>query len=124
MFRYDVKGFLQWGFNFWYSQYAKKELNPFEVSDAGGAFPSGDAYVTYPGEGGEPLVSLRLKQFYDGIQDMMALQLLATKIGREQVITLLESDVEAPISFSQYPQDEAWLLNKREQINRAIAENG
>lgn len=123
MFRYDVKGFLQWGFNFWYSQYAKSELNPFEVSDAGGAFPSGDAYVTYPGESGTPLVSMRLKMFYDGIQDMMALHLLESKIGREQVIELLENDVDSPITFSDYPHDELWLLEKREQINRAIAQH-
>lgn len=122
MYKFDVKGFLQWGFNFWNARLSKREINPFEESDAGEAFPSGDAYVTYPGEDGTALISLRLKQFYEAIQDMMALQLLETKIGREQTIALLENDTEQPLSFSQYPHEEEWLLNKREQINRAIAE--
>ena len=42
LYKYDAKGFLQWGHNFWYSQYSKRPINPFKITDAGGSFPAGD----------------------------------------------------------------------------------
>lgn len=50
LYKYNAVGFLQWGYNFWYSQFSKHEIDPFTVTDAGKAFPSGDAFVVYPGE--------------------------------------------------------------------------
>lgn len=120
LYKFDVKGFLQWGHNFWYSQYSIREINPFEESDAGKAFPSGDAYVVYPGEDGKPLNSLRLKVFYDALQDLRALQLLESLIGREKVIAILEEGLETSITFKEYPHEDAWLLNKRARINAEI----
>lgn len=120
LYKFDVKGFLQWGYNFWYSQYSIREINPFEESDAGKAFPSGDAYVVYPGDDGAPLNSLRLKVFYDALQDMRALQLLESFVGKEKTLALLEEGLSEPITFSSYPRSEDWHLAKREQINAAI----
>jgi len=123
LYKFNVKGFLQWGYNFWYAQFSKREVNPFEESDAGKAFPSGDAYVVYPGDNGAPLNSLRLKVFYDALQDMRALQLLESLIGRQKTLTLLEDGLPEPISFRVYPHSEDWQLEKREQINAAIKTN-
>jgi len=120
LYKFDVKGFLQWGHNFWYAQFSKREVNPFEESDAGKAFPSGDAYVVYPGENGAPLNSLRLKVFYDALQDMRALQLLERLAGREYTLALLEEGLDAPLTFRSYPRSETWQLDKRRQINAAI----
>ena len=119
MYKYDVKGFLQWGLNFWNSQLSVREINPFEVSDSGGAFPAGDAYVLYPGENGEAWVSLRFKVFREAIQDQRALQLLETLCGREKALQVLEDGTDG-ITFSEYPTDSGWVLQKREQINAAI----
>jgi len=120
MYRFGVKGFLQWGYNFWYSRLSAREIDPFTESDADGYFPSGDSYVVYPGDGGQPLVSLRFKVFYDAIQDMRALQLLESLIGREKTVALLEAGTDG-ITFKSYPRDDEWHLRKREEINRAIA---
>lgn len=120
LYKFEAKGFLQWGYNFWYAQFSKRELNPFEESDAGKAFPSGDAYVVYPGDDGAPLNSLRLKVFYDALQDMRALQLLESLVGREKTLVLLEEKLDEPITFNIYPHDEKWQITKREHINRAI----
>lgn len=46
---YDLTGFLQWGFNFYFSQYSKRLIDPFACTDAGGAFPAGDPFMVYPG---------------------------------------------------------------------------
>lgn len=123
LYKFDVKGFLHWGYNFWFSQYSIREIDPFQVTDAGGAFASGDSFVVYPGANGEPMNSLRLNVFYDGLQDMMAMQLLESKIGRQKVVELLEAETKEPITFSSYPHSSEWLLKTREKINQAIKES-
>ena len=49
LFKYNLAGFLHWGFNFWYTQDSTRSLDPFKETDAGGAFPAGDAFMVYPG---------------------------------------------------------------------------
>ena len=122
MYKYNVKGFLHWGYNFYYTQHSKGKVDPYKVTDAGGAFSSGDAYVVYPAEDGTPYASIRLKVFYDAIKDYEALVALENKIGREKVISILEAGLEAPIAANVYPKDEAWLLAKRKEINELLAD--
>ena len=121
LYKYNAVGFLQWGYNFWYSQFSKHEIDPFTVTDAGKAFPSGDAFVVYPGENGQPLNSLRLKVFYDGLQDFAAMRLLESLVGREKALEIIVRDDE--FSFLKYPHGSSYLIDLRERINQAIKEN-
>ncbi len=121
LYKFHIKGFLQWGYNFYNTQLSIKPIDPFRVTDAGNAFPSGDAFVVYPGENGEALASLRLKVFYEALCDRRALILLESLVGRDKVMELLEEGI-APITFKEYPRGEDWLLSKRAQINAAIEE--
>ena len=123
LYKFDVRGFLHWGYNFYFSQYSKGLIDPYKVTDAGGSFSSGDSFVVYPGENGEPLDSLRLHVFYNGLEDMLALNLLESKIGKEKALAVLEEGLESPLTFRDYPHSAEWLLKTRERINRAIAEN-
>ncbi len=123
LYKFGCVGFLQWGFNFWYSQYSKRRINPFEETDAGEAFPSGDAFVVYPGGNGQPLVSLRYKVFYDAFQDLRALKLLESKIGYDETLKLIENRTGEPLSFTNYEKGIEAMLSKREAVNRAIEEN-
>lgn len=120
LYKFDVKGFLHWGYNFYYLQYSKGLIDPYKVTDAGGGFSSGDAFVVYPKADGTPLDSLRLHVFYDAFQDKMALELLESKIGKEKTMALLEADTKQPITFSEYPHSDEWQLATREKINIAI----
>ena len=120
MYRYDVRGFLHWGLNFWYSTLSDHPVDPFNQTEPEFSFPAGDACVLYPGDDGEPLVSLRFKVFRDGLQDQRALELLESKIGREKTCALLEHD--GSLAFNAYPRSAQWLLETRERINRAIGE--
>jgi len=120
-YKYNIKGFLQWGYNYWYTKYSQSPVNPFYVSDAGCSYPSGDAYVVYPGKAG-PIVSLRLEVFREALQDMRAFTLLEGFIGREAVLELAEEGLDTPVTFGDYPKDAQWLLSMRERINRKIAE--
>ncbi|GAF08856.1 DUF4091 domain-containing protein [Paenibacillus pini] len=119
MYKFKMAGFLHWGYNFWYSQFAIAPINPFETTDAELAFPSGDSYVVYPGPEG-PIESIRLEVFYEALQDIRALELLESLIGREDTMKLLEDELSCEITFTSYPRDHEWLLSRRERINQAI----
>lgn len=122
MYKYNVRGFLHWGYNFYYTQNSTGQIDPYKTTDADGAFPAGDSYVVYPAEDGTPLASLRLKVFYDAIKDYEALVALENKIGREKTVEILEKGLDKPISANVYPKDEAWLLSKRKEINELLAD--
>lgn len=120
LFKYNVKGFLQWGYNFWYNQYSINQIDPFTETGAGDAFPAGDSYMVYPGPEGQPLSSLRQQVFLEALQDQRALQLLESLTSHEEAVALMEAG--ADITFSEYPRSAAWLLSMRERVNRRIAE--
>ncbi|RAP74173.1 DUF4091 domain-containing protein [Paenibacillus montanisoli] len=113
--KFGITGFLHWGFNFWFSQYSRKAIDPFVTTDAGHAFPSGDAFLVYPGEEG-PIESIRMEVFYEALQDMRAFALLEELGGKEELRTLMDG-----ITFSSYPEESEWLLALRETVNQRIA---
>lgn len=123
MFKFDIKGFLHWGYNFYYTQLSKGVIDPFEDSDAGGKFPSGDSYVVYPAADGTAYHSIRLKVFYDALQDMAALKTLSKLAGKDTCMNIIEENGKYNLSFRNYPHDENWLLSTRESVNKAIKEN-
>lgn len=120
MYKYDIKGFLQWGYNFYYSRLSKSVIDPFTVSDAGGEFPSGDSYVVYPAKDGTAYHSIRLKVFYDALQDMAALKTLEKLTDKKTCLDVIELRGKHNITFSKYPHDEEWLLQTREIVNKLI----
>ncbi len=117
-YKYSVEGFLQWGYNFYNTQYSLKHIDPYEVTDAGGSFPSGDSFSVYPGKNGEAICSLRLKVFYEAMQDISALKLLESLTDRETADKLL-----GDITFKDYPHSPDYLLDLRERINGLIQSN-
>lgn len=122
MFKYDIKGFLHWGYNFYYKKLSKGLVDPFTVTDAGGAFPSGDSFIVYPAKDGTPYHSLRLKVFYDALQDMAALNTLCSLTDKKTCLDIIEEKGSCSLTFKDYPHNSSWLLSTREKINAAIKE--
>ena len=120
LYKYRVKGFLQWGFNFYNSQLSLRHIDPFAVTDADCGLPSGDPFLVYPGDNGEPWDSIRLRVFYDGLNDQRALELLESLTGREFVLELLEGGLSKELTFFEYPTEAAYLLNLRNRVNEEI----
>ncbi|UJF15625.1 DUF4091 domain-containing protein [Jeotgalibaca sp. MA1X17-3] len=108
LYKYDIQGFLHWGYNFYFTQFSKQAVDPFTETDAGGNFSSGDSFLVYPGKD-QPLPSIRLKVFNEALQDLRVLHLLESYIGKEAVIELLEKNIE-PLTFSNYPRNSQWQL--------------
>ncbi len=124
MYKYDVKGFLHWGYNFYFTQLSVKPVDPFAETDAGGAFSSGDAFVVYPAPDGQAWTSIRLKAINEAFQDMRALKMLENLIGKDEVLKILQTNngENFNMSFSEYPRSEEWHILKREEINNKIKE--
>jgi len=120
LFKYDIKGLLHWGFNFYSSQYSDYAIDPFFTTDADGWVPAGDPFLVYPGKDGQTLDSLRLMVLTHAMQDLRAMNLLAALTSREHVIAVIEQGLEQPLTFSRYPSGSAWLLDLRERINNEI----
>ena len=117
LYKYDCEGFLHWGYNFYFTQLSRREVDPFAETDAGGSFPSGDSFVVYPSADGAPLTSLRQQVFYDGIQDYRALKTVEARLGREAVLRLIEETL-GEIDFSHYPMDPERFFLFREALTR------
>ena len=108
IYKYGIAGFLHWGYNFYNTQYSKKHISPYEVTDAGGAFPSGDAFSVYPYENGV-IPSLRQKVFKEAIDDVRFLTLVEAKIGKERTAALLDEITDMSITFKKYPKNEEFF---------------
>ncbi len=119
LYKYDIKGFLQWGFNFYNSQFSKYKINPYTTTSADMAFPSGDPFTVYPGRDGA-LLSLRGLVFYEAIQDIAVCKLLEKYIGKSQVIKIIESEAECEITFNDYPRNTEFLIKLRSRLAQEI----
>ncbi len=117
LYHNKIEGFLHWGYNFWMSQYAVRPVDPYRVSDAGGAFPAGDSFSVYPGEDG-PVAAVGLELFYEALQDMRALELLEERIGREETKKLYADVLYRDFAVSARRPEE--VLELRRRVNERL----
>ena len=123
LFKYDIEGILHWGFNFYNTQYSLHAINPYQITDSGCAFPSGDAFLVYPKADGTPEESIRIMVQYEAMTDLRALQYLAELTSKEYVLNLIEGDLAEPVTFETYPKSDYYLIRLRNTINREIMEH-
>lgn len=121
LFKYDIIGILHWGYNFYNSQFSLEHINPYEVTDAGGGFPSGDSFLVYPGADGFPEESIRMMVHNEALNDLRACKLLESLTSKEFVMELMEGNLAEPLTFKNYPKSDMYLIQLRNQINREIA---
>ncbi len=115
IYKFDIDGFLQWGYNFWYSKFSKNAINPFLTTDANMGYEAGDGFSVYPGENG-PLESIRIRVFHDALCDLRAMKLLESYTSKEYVLSIIEEGI-TPIKFNDTPESEEYVLNLRKRIN-------
>lgn len=121
LYIHEIKGFLQWGFNFYNSAKSLRHISPYEVTDADCAFPSGDSFLVYPYDNGA-IMSVRGEVIFESLQDMRAMQLLESLVGREKILKKLDKKF-GDIKFCFYPRGTEATLAIRETINDMIAKN-
>ena len=120
LYKFDIEGILQWGYNFYNSQYSMYPINPYAVTDADGFVPGGDPFQVYPGADGRPEESLRIMVTQQALFDLRALKWLESLTDRAFVMELIEGDLAEPIRFDRYPKEDDYLLMLRSRVNSEI----
>lgn len=121
LYKYNLAGFLQWGYNFWNAQQSTHPIDPWVSTDCDGFTPAGDAFQVYPAKDGTPVESLRMMVTAQALYDLRAFRLLESLRGRDFVMNLIEGEV-GEITFTDYPRDAAYLPALREKVNSEIAQ--
>lgn len=89
-YKEQTKGFLYWAVN------AFSSLSPLRVRPE---LPAGDGVLVYPGapfDCNQPVVSLRLERFADGLEDYDLLTMLEAKKSRQEALAILEAVYRGP----------------------------
>ena len=120
LYYFELEGFLHWGFNFYNTQGSAEHIDPFRVTDAGEAFPSGDPFLVYPAPDGTAYDSIRGMVLRQALSDLRALQLLEEKIGRRQVKAMLTELAGGALSFRSHPETAAFFETLRAAIYAAL----
>lgn len=121
LYLYEIQGFLHWGYNFYNTRYSKEKINPFAVTDCGENFPSGDAFLVYPGEDRHPVLSIRFLVLESGLNDLRAFKYLESLTSRQHVVQTIE-ETGGLITWKQYPRNPEFLLDLRQKVNEELKE--
>ncbi len=115
-FKYDISGFLHWGFNFYNNMYSVDAINPYLDTEGEQQVPAGDAFVVYPAPDGTALPSIRLMVFREALEDIAAMKLCAEKVGKEAVVGAME-EVFGGIRFDRCPTTAEQMLAVRAAVD-------
>ena len=119
LYYYDIKGFLHWGFNFYFTMFATEPVNPFLDASGNGFAPSGDPFMVYPAPDGTAWESIRYNVFREGLEDMRAMQLAEQLCGRDAVKAELDKMIGGVV-FERCLYEAEEMLAVREAIHRMI----
>ncbi len=120
MYMCRMEGFLHWAYNFYYGTMSQGLFNPLTEPDNGSAARPASTYMVYPNTDGTPILSIRLKVFYEAINDMRALQRLEKLRGRRFTETLVREHY-GDVTMLTHPESAERLLALRAAVNDAIA---
>ena len=120
MYKYDIVGFLQWGYNFYYNRQSGDLINPYLQQDGDAWVPAGDAFSVYPAPNGEALESLRIAVFYDALQDMRAMRLCEQYCGKDAVVAVIDEEIGTDVTFDTCAKNAAQILKIRERVNEML----
>ena len=120
MYKYGIEGFLQWGMNFYNNQFSHDHIDPFLNGNAGFWAGGGDAVSIYPGRHGQPLESLRLVAFRQGLEDIRALKLCESLYSKGEVVAKMEEIFGEAITFKKCVNDTETMEKLRAAIDEMI----
>lgn len=122
LYKYAIKGFLHWGFNFYNNMQSFDSINPYIETSGENCMPAGDAFLVYPTQNGTPNSSIRQIAFYEALEDVRALTLCESFYGRDRVIAEMERALGDDVQFMKSVQSSEQMLRVRNRINDMIAD--
>lgn len=122
MYKYDIAGFLQWGYNFYNNMHSVDTVNPYADSCGDYWVPAGDTYSVYPAEDGTAYESTRIIVFHEALEDIRAMKLCESFYGKERVVAEIETVFGQELKFSRCARSAETMLAIRARIDELIAE--
>lgn len=119
IYKFNIEGFLQWGYNFYYAQLSRGLINPYLTTSSDRAFPAGDPFSVYPVKDGVA-PSLRALIFKEALNDVEVCRKLEQYIGREKVVAMIDSYAGMDVSFTEYPRNTTYIPMLMEQMKAEI----
>ena len=115
LYKYKIKGFLQWGLNFYNSCMSLERINPYTTTSADMRYQSGDPFILYPSKNGA-YTSIRGRLTHDAISGLNLLRTAEKKIGYEAVTQIIDEVALSPLTFENYPKDKEFFFALRERL--------
>jgi hypothetical protein len=115
-YRYNVTGYLHWGFNHW-SNDPWNETTGI-ITESGNILPGGDSWIVYPGYG-KIFPSIRLEAMRDGIADYELLK----KYGDIFPERAAEMARQVVYNFQRYDTDIESFREKRHRMLNELSSN-
>lgn len=108
-YRHNARGFLHWGYNYWYKSQTRQLIDPYteQAACVWPLFSYGDPFVVYPGSDG-PIDSVRWEVFAESLQDYALLQAMGVEP---------DSDILKDIrGYDDFPKTDEWIMRTRKLI--------
>lgn len=109
LYRWPFKGFLHWGYNYWYQSQTRNLIDPYTVQDGmlWPLWPFGDTFMVYPGTDG-PIDSIRWEIFGESLQDYSLLQTLGVERNNKMFSRIK--------NFADFPKTQQWLNKTKTEL--------
>ncbi len=122
MYKYGIKGFLHWGYNYYNTQFSDEPFNPYLNANLGYWGSAGDGYVVYPGRGGKALESIRLVYMRQAFDDIRVMKLCESFYGKDKVVEEIEKIYGKALTFEECADDVATMQAIRDKMDDMIKE--
>lgn len=111
-YRYDIEGFLHWGYNFW-------RPRPWDnATDVRGELPGGDAWIVYPEKNGLGIVeSIRWEAMRDGIEDHE----LLSQLGKRNPEAAMDLARRHILSWNDYDTSTSSFRKTRRELLQQVS---
>ena len=120
MYKYNIVGFLQWGYNFYNNCSSVDPINPYLDVSGEKWVSAGDTFSVYPAQNGKCLESLRILVFQEGLTDMQAMTLCESLYSHDEVVSAIEEVLGRTLTFESCAESAKEMLAVREKINMMI----
>ena len=122
LYKFGLKGFLHWGFNYYNNRGSGDAINPYLDLSGEDWVCAGDTFMVYPDCDGNALESIRVMALDEAFQDIRAMELCEKYYSHKEVVAAIEEELGAEITFKRCALSEDEMLRIRGRVNKMIKE--
>ena len=119
-YKYNITGFLHWGYNHYNNLYSTDQIDPYLEQSGEFWVSAGDTHSVYPAQDGTALESMRILSFTEALQDRTAMRLAESVCGKDALVAEIERIFGGEIRFDRCAKDSKTVYLIRERVNQII----